>query len=141
MKTQQEIWGDNHDKLGSLINEGKHMAGTKVYGSFVVILALAELLKRPIYSLYPDIVYNFRPLFHQKIVLSCCLHGTLIFILWTSKRLVSSSKRLLSQTTLFQLWTDHPHISVMSLGHPWLTSPNPNNHPQKDFVPVVEDRS
>ena len=92
MKSQHEEWEVNRDKVACVVHEGKYVAGTKVYGSFVAILALAELLKRPVYSVYPNIEYNFRPLFHQKIVPSCCLFTTPIIILWTSKRLDGCSK-------------------------------------------------
>ena len=36
-----------------------------VWGSLLHVMAFASVIKRPIYSLYPDINFRFRPLMHQ----------------------------------------------------------------------------
>ena len=57
-----------------------------VWGSLLHVMAFASVIKRPIYSLYPDINFRFRPLMHQLLNprLSALDYGRdPVYLLWS----------------------------------------------------------
>ena len=64
------------------------LAGCKngVWGSLVHMMALASVIRRPIYSLYPEVTFRYRPLMHKLLnpreaSLDCEVEP--LFILWS----------------------------------------------------------
>ena len=69
-------------------NKAVALAGCKngVWGSLVHMMALASVIRRPIYSLYPEVNFRHRPLMHKLLnPQEASLDGEVepLFILWS----------------------------------------------------------
>ena len=84
MSTQKSTWYETKDKKKSVIKEGQRCAQVGNYASLSVVMALAEVIQRPIYSIYPNVNYGLRDLFNQKIVPSNAMEGEqTLHVLWS----------------------------------------------------------
>ena len=77
-------WNPEATKIVCIKAEGERIGHMKKHGSFLSLLALAEVIQRPIWSLYPDDPNKFRPLYHQKITPTIVKFDIPIFILWST---------------------------------------------------------
>lgn len=72
-----------NDKLKTVELEAESLEDDGFYGSMLALYALAEVVKRPIFSIYPNVkVYRLRPLFHRLIVPAEVSVNEPIHLLW-----------------------------------------------------------
>ena len=81
----QTIWDDSKDKTKTIKAEGKRLKKMGEYASLVAIMAVAEVVQRPIFSIYPVIrTSNVRALYHQLIKPTVCAAEEQLYVLWCS---------------------------------------------------------
>lgn len=75
-----------------------------VWGSLLHVMAFASVIREPIYSLYPDINFRFRPLMHQLLNprLSALDDGRdPVYLLWSRKRVLITDQTHGTSLTTF----------------------------------------
>ena len=93
MVIQKSIWYKTNNRKQSIIKEGQRITKSGTFGSLAVMIALAEVTKRVIYSLYPNVEYKLRGMFHRKIVPSNAIEdGETLHILWSKHGDLDNSK-------------------------------------------------
>ena len=82
--SSQMVFDDTKDRYQAIEAEAARLNKNKEWGSMLAIFGLAEVTKRPIYSIYPNVNYNKRGLFNQIIIPSEDTLDEPIFILWST---------------------------------------------------------
>ena len=82
----QRFYDDNNDRIQAVACEGELMMEEGEYGTLVAIFALADVIKRPIYSIYLNVTYTLRDLFHRLIVPAEKTVDEPIYLLWTRSK-------------------------------------------------------
>ena len=83
MITQKSVWDKTKDKEDCIIKEAQRCRKLNTYASMVVLLGLVEVIKRHVYSIYPNTNHNICNIYHQKINPSNCTEDKLLYLLWS----------------------------------------------------------
>ena len=79
----QNLWDKKKDRESLLLKEAAICQKPSTYASMLVFLALVEVIKRPVTSIYPLCNERVRPLFHQKVVPRDVVEENSWFLLWS----------------------------------------------------------
>ena len=81
----QEEFYTKEDKEGAVLAEAKRVSKNYSECSLITMMALSSVLAFPIYSLYPEVTYVYRSLFHRKIKprISFSCYMDCAYILWS----------------------------------------------------------
>ena len=79
----QREWYKSKDRVKSIKAEAIALSEDKEYSSMAAIMALSTVMRRPIFSLYPDIPYNKRKLFHRRIEPQLKQFDESFYVLWS----------------------------------------------------------
>lgn len=78
--------------MQAIRSEGVALATNGQYASLLAVIALSNVLKQPIRSLYPNVNYKLRDMFHQKIVPFNVDNETSLAILWSRMKSLDNRK-------------------------------------------------
>ena len=93
-----KLWDKNKDREQCLLKEVQICRKPTTFVPMLVLLALVEVIKRPVTSIYPNTNQAFRLLYHQKIVPSVVVEdSTPLFILWSKAGELDSGKKTVFQ--------------------------------------------
>ena len=90
MITQKSVW--DKTKEDCIIKEAQQCRKPNAYASMVVLLGLVEVIKRPVYSIYPNTNHNICNIYQQKITPSNCTENKLLYLLWSKDTDLNTKK-------------------------------------------------
>ena len=80
----QDVWDSTKDRCRCIKAEAERLRNVGQYGSMKSILALAEVIRRPIYSIYPDVERWTRPIYHKLVIPQSMEYDDTVHIMWST---------------------------------------------------------